>query len=113
MLTNSLSTNVARHFDRHDSRPPQTAALLSTNGRFRSDARHDERTYHDPHRWSDWPAADGIDATVEISPSDIVKRRTVAWQGMAAEIVQTTRRERTDVRFRAPVHLLAVCEQGE
>ena len=31
---------------------------------------------------------------------------------MAAEIVQATRRERIDIRFRAPAHLLVVVEQG-
>jgi AraC family transcriptional regulator len=31
---------------------------------------------------------------------------------MTAEIIQTTRRERIDFRFRAPVHLLIVAEQG-
>jgi AraC family transcriptional regulator len=31
---------------------------------------------------------------------------------MAAEIVQMTRRERIDVRFRAPVHLLVIVEQS-
>ena len=31
---------------------------------------------------------------------------------MAAEIIQATRRERIDIRFRAPVHLLIVSEQG-
>ena len=36
----------------------------------------------------------------------------VTWHGMAAEIVQTTRRERLKFRFRAPLHLLVVCEQG-
>jgi AraC family transcriptional regulator len=49
---------------------------------------------------------------VEISPSDIVKRRTVTWNGMAAEIVQATTRERVEFRYRGPRHLLAVYDQG-
>ncbi len=49
---------------------------------------------------------------VEISPSDIVKRRATTWPGMAAEIVQATRRDRIESRFCAPVHLLAVYERG-
>lgn len=49
---------------------------------------------------------------VEISPDDAVTRRAVTWDGMAAEIVQATTRERTDHRFRAARHLLAVHEQG-
>jgi AraC family transcriptional regulator len=49
---------------------------------------------------------------VEVFPPDIVRRRTVAWDGMAAEIVQATRPEKIEFRFRAPLHLLAVYEQG-
>jgi len=60
----------------------------------------------------DRPAADVVNATVEISPPEIVRRRIVAWDGMTAEIVQATRREKIEYRFRAPFHLLAVCEQG-
>jgi AraC family transcriptional regulator len=49
---------------------------------------------------------------VEVFPPDIVRRHAVAWDGMAAEIVQATRPERMEFRFRAPLHLLAVYEQG-
>jgi AraC family transcriptional regulator len=50
--------------------------------------------------------------TVDISPREIANRRATSWDGMAAEIVQTTRRARIDIRFSAPVHLLVVVEQG-
>jgi AraC family transcriptional regulator len=56
--------------------------------------------------------AERIDPAVEISPDDIVKRRAVTWDGMAAEIVQATRYGRIELRFRAPHHLLAFYEQG-
>src|SRR5258708_15427959 len=56
--------------------------------------------------------AERIDLAVEISPDDTVTRRAVTWDGMAAEIVQATRHERIELRFRAPHHLLAVYEQG-
>ena len=36
----------------------------------------------------------------------------MTWDGMAAEIVQVTRRERAEFRFQAPRHLLIVYEQG-
>jgi AraC family transcriptional regulator len=49
--------------------------------------------------------------TVEISPADIVKRRTATWDGMTIEIVQTTGAQRMDARFRGPRHLLVVHEQ--
>src|SRR5262245_14242427 len=49
---------------------------------------------------------------VDISPRETVSRRARSWNGMAAEIVQMTRRERVDVRYRGPAHLLVVVEQG-
>jgi AraC family transcriptional regulator len=49
---------------------------------------------------------------VEVYPPDVVQRRAVAWDGLAAEVVQATRREKLEFRFRAPLHLLAVCDQG-
>jgi AraC family transcriptional regulator len=38
----------------------------------------------------------------------MVKRRTVAWKGMAAEVVQATSLDRIDVRYQGPLHLLVV-----
>ena len=55
---------------------------------------------------------DAIDRVVEVHPPDIVKRRSVAWDGMTAEMVEATMREKIEFRFRAPLHLLAVCDQG-
>jgi AraC family transcriptional regulator len=57
------------------------------------------------------PAPD-TQALVQISPPDAVTRRTVIRHGMAAEIIQTTRQTRTEYRFRASVHLLAVYEEA-
>jgi AraC family transcriptional regulator len=51
-------------------------------------------------------------AAVEIHPPDVVKRRSVTGTGVAAEIVQATRREKLEFRFRAPIHLLTVCDRG-
>ncbi len=50
--------------------------------------------------------------TVVISPSSAVKRYSRAWDGMAAEIIQATKRQRIDIRFRAPVHLLILSQRG-
>jgi AraC family transcriptional regulator len=50
--------------------------------------------------------------SVEVYPPDMVKRRTLAWGGMAAEIVEATRPEKIEFRFSAPFHLLAVYDQG-
>jgi AraC family transcriptional regulator len=48
----------------------------------------------------------------EISPSQAVSRRSVAWPGMAGEIVQATQRGRIQFRFCAPVHMLAMYERS-
>jgi AraC family transcriptional regulator len=58
-------------------------------------------------------AAGAIHPTVEVSRPDVVRRRAMAWNGMAAESVQCTSRERLEYRFRAPVHLLLAYEEGE
>jgi AraC family transcriptional regulator len=56
---------------------------------------------------------DAANPGVEFSPPEIVKRRSVTWDGMAAEVVHTTAHRRIECRFCAPVHLLAVYESGE
>jgi hypothetical protein len=58
-------------------------------------------------------AAGAIHPTVEVSRPDVVRRRAMAWNGMAAESAQCTSRERLEYRFRAPVHLLLAYEEGE
>ncbi|MBV8456051.1 MAG: helix-turn-helix transcriptional regulator [Acetobacteraceae bacterium] len=50
--------------------------------------------------------------SVEIEPAGVARRRSAIWDGMSAEIVQTTRLERFEVRFQAPVHLLVVYGRG-
>jgi AraC family transcriptional regulator len=62
---------------------------------------------------NDIAAADAIRPAVEVSRPDVVRRRAMAWNGMAAESVQCTSRERLEYRFRAPVHLLLAYEEGE
>lgn len=52
------------------------------------------------------------DPVVKIAPAEAVTRRAVSWDGMAAEIVQATRREKIEYRFHARRHLLAVYDQG-
>jgi AraC family transcriptional regulator len=74
---------------------------------------HESHCEHsDAYRLLDRPVADGINHGVQIYPSDGVTRRTVTWDGMAAEIVQATRREKLEFRFHAPLHLLAIYDQG-
>ena len=49
---------------------------------------------------------------VTITPADSVVRRMVVGRGIAAELIEATGHERIEYRFKAPVHLLAVYEQG-
>jgi AraC family transcriptional regulator len=65
-----------------------------------------------PSRLLDRPIVEKTNHGVEVHPADIVKRHIMTWDGMAAEIVQATRRERMEFRFRGARHLLALCEQG-
>jgi AraC family transcriptional regulator len=109
MLTDSLPMNAASSFDMNRPSPPPHAMLpFARNGRAR--LGHDQRADRVPQHHH--AAVEVLDPIVEISPSDIVKRRTASWPGMAAEIVQATRCDWIESRFCAPVHLLAVYESG-
>jgi AraC family transcriptional regulator len=74
--------------------------------------RNDELPERQAHSKRDRSMVDAFNHAVEVYPPDIVRRRTVAWDGMAAEIVQATRPETIEFRFRAPLHFLAVYDQG-
>jgi AraC family transcriptional regulator len=58
------------------------------------------------------PTVEATHPAVEIHPSDAVRRRIVTTDGMTVEIMQATRREKMEFRFRAPFHLLAVYDQS-
>src|SRR5580692_1764750 len=111
MVTESLPTTAASFFQKSAVRLPQVVVPLTIK-RLESpahDERHDRNHVRQPLR----PAAtDMLNSIVEISPTDIVKRRATAWPGMAVETVQATRLDRIESRFRASVHLLAVYERG-
>jgi AraC family transcriptional regulator len=53
-----------------------------------------------------------INPAVDIAPREIATRRGKRGDGLGAEIVQTIRQERIDIRFRAPVSLLVIVEEG-
>ena len=63
-------------------------------------------------RQNDRTAVVTAEGGVDISPREIASRRAKSFDGMTAEIVQTTRRERFDVRFCAPAHMAVFIEQG-
>src|SRR5262245_33688865 len=99
MLANSQITNVASkgRFDRSSARPPQTAVMPSLDRSSGvGEGRHIDRK---ARPWFDRPAICVPDPVVEISSSDIVKRRAVSWDGMAAEVVQATQHEKIEYRF--------------
>jgi AraC family transcriptional regulator len=114
MLMNSPSVNVApyRTLERQTSKPCQAAILSSLDGRTCSVAQHREPSDRQAYRLLDRAMVDETNHGVQVFPADVVKRRTVTWDGMAAEVVQATRREKLEFRFCAPLHLLAVCDQG-
>jgi AraC family transcriptional regulator len=113
MLTNSLPTNVGSlvAFDAdHIPQTPQARVVLPLDRlpRLNGGGSAVATTALSLRG----PSAGVGDLAVGISPPDIVKRRTTAWRGMRAEIVQVTSRERIEFRYRGPLHLLVVCEQG-
>lgn len=99
--------------DNETSWPRESARLLSTDRHLRFGRSHHERI--------DRESADQVHERtrvgeahpfVEISPPDCVDRRTMTWHGMAAESVQSKSHDRIEYRFDAPVHLLAMREEG-
>src|SRR5215510_4143490 len=108
MLTSSLATDVASSVlvDCNAPRSPQTSRPL----RYR--ACPGKWTVAEARRPYDRPAAGPVAPMVEISPPDLVKRRTARWDGLVAEVVQSPSNDSLHYRSRAPLHLLVVYEQG-
>ena len=50
---------------------------------------------------------------VRIAPSDIARRQIATWNGIRADAVELMRRERFEYGFKAPWHLLIMCEHVE
>src|SRR5712671_5427970 len=111
MIVTTSSANVALHDTsyRKTARPRQVAILSPPDGLAHSLG---EYANAQAYRLRDTPMARKTDHAVEVYPADVVKRHAVTWDGMAAEIVQATRRERLEFRFRGARHLLVLCEQG-
>jgi AraC family transcriptional regulator len=111
MLTNSLPTNLGSllAFDAVIPEPPQARVVLPLDRLPHLNGRRSAVATTAMNLRS---AVGVSDLAVRISPPDIVKRRTAAWRGMRAEIVQVTSRERIEFHYRGPLHLLVVCEQG-
>ncbi len=110
MLVSSQHSDVVQYraFDGNNQSP----VLLPPDRHARGRDRHDLSSHQPARRPHNRPIVDAGNHAVEIYPPDIVKRRGVSAYGMAAEIVQATRRDKIEYRFRAPVHLLAVHDRG-
>ena len=120
MSTNALSMNIVPPslFDGYVAPPPRTAIRLPVGRRSQPrDTWHELADRHlegqpfdgQPHGHIEAEAPATI---VQIAPSGSVKRRSLRWRGMAAEIVQETGHETIEYRWRASVHLLVLCERG-
>jgi AraC-like DNA-binding protein len=89
----------------------RSAAFAASNVHYLPFRRRED-VHHPGHAASDQTAAVGIGPAVAISPREVANRRARTSNGLTAEIIQVTHRERIDIRFRAPFHLLVVVEQG-
>jgi AraC family transcriptional regulator len=115
MLTNLLPTDVVSsgRFTGNVQRPSEGAVPQPLDRRRGFSSKHNEPAGRDTRGLRGGRAGDAACATVEISPPHIVRRRHIfALEGMTVETVEATSCEKIEYRFRAPRHLLAVCEQG-
>jgi AraC-like DNA-binding protein len=71
---------------------------------------HPIAEHHSPPRLHPDPGSRSI---VDISPPEIVKRRSMAWSGLRVETVQVMRHTPFEYGFRAPCHLLIAAELAE
>jgi AraC family transcriptional regulator len=108
----SPALKLASHADfAGPSGSSRSAALAATNVRCLPFRRREEASNRHGRQY-DPAAVIATEPSIDISPREIANRHAKSWDGMAAEIVQVTRRERIDIRFNAPVHLLVIVEQG-
>jgi AraC family transcriptional regulator len=116
MLTYSLATNAARRpglvpppsADPNEPCSLQSATLLRIDRR----PQHGDRSNGRGWQLHDSTVVNGNSYSMEIAPTETVTRRTAAWDGMTAEILQVATHDEVEFRFRAPWHLLLVYEEG-
>ncbi|MBO0754813.1 MAG: helix-turn-helix transcriptional regulator [Bradyrhizobiaceae bacterium] len=96
--------------DQDRSQQPKNAILLSLDRRPHVGLERG-RVPHSRHQQVHFAVARD-DHAVKISPPEIVKRRILTWDGMAAETVQATARKTISFRFRSPLHLLVAWEHA-
>jgi AraC family transcriptional regulator len=64
-----------------------------------------------------WSATKGamnniVYSTVQIAPAEAVRRRKLAWHGMAVESIEAPGHNRIEYRFHASINMLAMYDQG-
>jgi AraC family transcriptional regulator len=91
----------------HDPVSPARAITNATDVSCRSRAQ----TKNSAH-YNDCAFSKTVNSRIEVAPRNIASRIERNGDGMAAEIVQLTERERVDFRFQAPVNLFVVVEDG-
>jgi AraC family transcriptional regulator len=108
VLTNSLRANApsANPFTSRARLPSPAGVLIDRRDAFGARRNADDEAAG----LRGQPSVPGD--TVQIAPRDLVKRRSVTFRGMTAEIVQVTRREKIEYRYRGHLHMLVVYEQG-
>lgn len=111
MLAHSLAPKSTSRFNQSALHTANGAILASPIGMRRLDARGDKGIGATSQLKKE-PFTNELGVSVQVSPSNIVKRQAIAWDGMAAEIVQVTQSEKLEFRFRSSFHLLAIYEQG-
>lgn len=116
MLMNPASRDIdlpaIAAFAANARRPEQTDPFLSADWRAPFNGGKAQRTNSVAHAQFGRRSADGADCRVEISSGDAVSSRTVISDGIVAEVVQAAGHDKFEFRFRAPMHLLVVYEQG-
>ncbi|MPZ38298.1 MAG: helix-turn-helix domain-containing protein [Rhizobiales bacterium] len=108
MLTNSSITNTTstNPFTRRAPRLSHAGVLIDDRSFGTRRGRDDDAIGLDDDHLS-LPSN-----TIQITPRDLVKRRTVASRGMTVDIIQATRRERFEYRYRGSFHMLIAYEEG-
>jgi AraC family transcriptional regulator len=109
MLMNSIPANSLPSVHGNTKKAPHLNAVSSTDGRSPiSGTRAGETDGLRLHRSRERTAIDAAQPLVDIAATEAVRRQTLTWRGMAAELVQPVTPDRIEFRFKAPVHLLAV-----
>jgi AraC family transcriptional regulator len=112
MFSNVGCQRASAHglLDRDNKQPLQNAMLLSRDRHPRDGVEQGSVPRNRRQRGQFALATE--EHAVTISPPEIVKRRIMRWDGMAAETVQATARQTIAFRYRAPLHLLVAWEQA-